>query len=160
MAILGPNGVQKLSVPVKDRGKKIIVKDIKVSNGEPWQRVHLQSIITAYSSSPYFEYYQDYVTPLYNKKWDYLIDLNIATTDIVRKLLKLQTPTETTTCYAGEYQKETTDLRIHPSFKKYQITERHFKPYIQVFGDKYGFIPNLSVLDLLFNVGPQTKEYL
>ncbi len=160
--IYSPNGPQSLVIPVIRPDKpKTIVKDTLISYDEDWAIVHRRSIETAYNSSPFFLYYKDDLLSITDKKHKYLFDLN---NEILTKLINI-TGIETVLKLTQNYieQPEHPDLRnvIYPKRKNNTIsTGFNLPPYTQVFDKKHGFIPNLSIIDLLFNEGPNTVEYL
>lgn len=156
--IHSPNGKLDLIVPVvKGANVHTPVKDVKISYEFNWQRLHWLSLQTSYRSSAYFEFYEDDFAPFYHQKWTYLFDFNIELTQLLIKRLKLNAPFEFTSAYE-EPSDEIADFRsiIHP--KKESIYPA--KAYFQVFEDRNGFIPDLSVVDLLFNQGPQSTKFL
>ena len=157
-SIHSPQGKLDLIVPVI-RGSKVHtkVKDVRISYDFNWQRLHWLSIQTCYRSSAYFEFYEDHFAPFYEKKWDFLFDYNLELFQIILQQLKLNLKFSYTDSYQKEYP-EFADLRenIHPKI----TSELKVKPYYQVFEDRNGFIPNLSIVDLLFNQGPQSAQYL
>ncbi|WP_062125625.1 WbqC family protein [Geofilum rubicundum] len=156
--IYGANGPMPLTVPVvKESGKKTATKEVRVSYDTPWNEVHWKSIEAAYNSSPYYLYYKDDIEPLFTKKWDLLSDLNAEALRITMECTGVDTPIT----YSREYHSGNTemlDLRevIHP--KKDFHTDKQFLPrqYRQVFGIEKPFVPNLSILDLIFNKGPES----
>ncbi len=158
--ILSPNGKQTLSVPViKKSGNKQLVKDVKIDYKTDWQSLHLKSLKTAYFSSPFFEFYIDAFLPFFEKKYTFLFDLNI---EILQTLLnELEIKKEITFSEKYEFSYPFNDFRnsIHPKIK---LNTEYFKPeiYTQVFFDRFNFVPNLSVLDLLFNEGPAAESFL
>ncbi|MCD4746175.1 MAG: WbqC family protein [Bacteroidales bacterium] len=161
--IYSANGMQRLSIPViKVDGNHTCIKDIQISYFENWQKIHWKSIESAYNSSPFFLYYQDDIKPFHFKKYKFLIDFNQDILNVILKLIGIKTIVK----YTSAYQKESSgipDLRnkIKPGKKIYDNNKLNIIPhYTQVFEAKYGFIPNLSIIDLLFNEGPNTKEYL
>jgi hypothetical protein len=158
--IYGANGKLDLTIPVEKHPEKTYTKDIRISTNNHWQKVHWRSIEAAYRSSPYFEYYEMEFTTLYQQSYDLLFDFNIQLQKLVLTLLSIDTKIH----FTERYEKKTvdTDLRILISPKNKSLTRLSFepKPYTQVFSDRLGFIPNLSILDLLFNEGPHAKEYL
>lgn len=156
--IYGANGPLALTVPVvKVPGKKILTKDVRVSYDTPWHEVHWKSIEAAYNSSPYYLYYKDDIEPLFIKKWDFLKDLNEAALNVTMESAGVVTPVLYSEDYHPEYA-SVKDLRevIHP--KKDLLGDPDFLPqaYRQVFGLDKSFVPNLSILDLLFNKGPES----
>jgi hypothetical protein len=158
MYIYSPNGIQLLNIPVKhskeNRHQK--TKDIKLETAFDWQKQHFKSLEAAYRTSPFFEYYEDLITPIFTKKHTFLMDLNFETIAIVSKCLGLSFDASKTEEYFHEV-KHYTDLRILTNGKK---DTHQFAPYTQVFGDKYGYLNNLSILDLLFNEGRYALDYL
>jgi hypothetical protein len=157
--IASANGVQDLIVPIQHGNKeRVPMKDIRISYEFDWQRLHWLSIQTAYRSSAYFEYYEDDFIRFYEEKFTYLVDFNVAQLELILKSIKLKRTVGFTEEYVAE-PSEMIDLRnlIHP--KKESIWPDP-KEYYQVFSDKNGFYPDLSIIDLLFNQGPQSKSYL
>ena len=156
--IYNSNGKQLLSIPVKhltkDKRKK--TKDTLVENDFNWQDQHFKSLQIAYRTSPFFEFYEDDLAPIFEKKYKYLQDINIDTFLFVSDALQLENSFSKT----KEYQVETSekDFRLLAEIK--HQPEKLVEKYIQMFDDKHGFIPNLSILDLLFMEGPNTISYL
>lgn len=149
------NGIMDLTIPVDKEGKdKVLTKDIRIANHTNWQIQHWRAIESAYNSTPFFEYYKDDFLPLYEKKWEFLWDFNMALQDKVLELLDITVNIEPTPEY-NEYTDEILDLRekIHP---KLSPVKKVFTPYYQVFKEKFGFIENLSIIDLLFNMGNES----
>lgn len=153
------NGVLELFVPIQHgRKERVAMKDVRINYDHPWQRLHWLSLQTAYRSSAYFEYYEDDLLPFYEKKYEFLMDFHVDQLTLLLKLLKLKKEIKFTDSYQ-ELDSAEQDFRkiIHPK-KPSLISDQ--KPYYQLFEDKNGFIPNLSVIDLLFSQGPQAKNYL
>ncbi|WP_442587149.1 WbqC family protein [Pedobacter sp. AW31-3R] len=157
--IYSPNGKLDLFLPVI-KGSKFHtkVKDVKISYDFKWQRLHWLSIESCYRNSAYFEYYEDEFVTFYEKKYDYLFDYNLELFQWVLKQLKKNTELQFTEEYIKELPPES-DFRTKLHFKNPEYTVP-VKPYFQVFEDRMGFLPNLSIVDLLFNQGPQSKHYL
>lgn len=157
--IYGANGKLKLILPLERRGTRTPMKDVKIDNSQDWQKLHWRSLESAYRSSPYFEYYEGYFTPFYQEKFESLIDFNKALFEKITTLLQIDTPVSYTTKYEKEYE-GFEDLReiIHPKIVNPK-NSIDFE-YMQVFDTKYGFIPNLSMLDLMFNEGPRCVAFL
>lgn len=157
--IASANGVQTLSIPiVKPDTPKALTRDIRIADHDNWQHLHWMAIVSAYNSTPFFEYYADDFAPFYEKKWEFLFDFNEALRETVCRLLDIQ-PRIT---LSSQYEKDLpagADFRdsIHP---KKPFDASLFKPYYQVFEAKLGFQPNLSIIDLLFNMGPEAVLYL
>jgi len=160
--VLGGNGVIQLIVPVvKGRGPKILIKDLKISYDTDWQRNHWRTIFSAYSSSPFFEYYKDDIHPFFEIKHKFLLDFNLKIHETICELLEIENNTELTPDFE-KVPEGTINLRESISPKIKNQNELHFQPvaYTQVFSDKLGFVPNLSILDLLFNEGPNGYSVL
>ena len=157
--IYSPNGIQLLNIPVK-HSKQVHqkTKDVKIENDFDWQKQHFKSLEAAYRSSPFFEYFEDDIRPIFEKKHIFLMDLNFETIDIVSKFLRMKLEYETTTEYFQEVDTNVVlDYRILADGKK---DTSQFEVYPQVFEEKQGFLNNLSVLDLLFNEGKFALDYL
>lgn len=160
--IYSPNGRQTLVVPLAGRTERTITKDIRISYNDPWQKLHWRSFEAAYRRSAFFEFYEDDIHPFYTeKKYDFLIDFNLALMELINTMLKLNVKFSTT----ATYEKNPTaiaDFRsiLSPKSKLSADSGFQLKEYAQVFDLKHGFIPNLSIVDLLFNHGPRTLEYL
>ena len=153
--IASPNGSLDLVVPVV-RGAKLHTpyKDVKISYEDRWQRLHWLSMQTCYRSSAYFEFYEDGLAPFYEKRYEYLFDYNYDVLTWLFKQLKLSSDLTVTAQYE-------TDVKVdyRNVMTKKQVPNVQTKPYFQVFSDRNEFIPNLSIVDLLFNQGPQAKNY-
>lgn len=157
-SIQSPNGKLDLIVPViKGSKNHTVVKDVKISYDFNWQRLHWMSLQTSYRSSAYFEFYEDEFAPFYEKRWDYLFDYNLEVFALLLKFLKLNVSWSFTEKYENEYD-GFNDFReiIHPKV----YSDYPAKPYFQVFEDRHGFMPNLSIVDLLFNQGPQAVKFI
>lgn len=161
--ILSGNGPIPLTIPVvKSNGNKTQVKDIKIFNSEAWQTNHLRALKAAYHNSPFYEYYIDALLPVWDKKWNYLVDLNTFILECIREEIEHDFQFQLTNEYldASKYEKDLRDT-IHPKIQ-FQKADPSFQPpiYHQVFLNRFPFHPNLSILDLLFNKGPETADYL
>jgi hypothetical protein len=155
--IAGPNGTLNLAVPVKKGSNNHTpYKDMKISNEDNWQRIHWLSLETSYRSSSYFEFYEDAFHPFYHKKFDFLYDYNLALLEVILKAIKLPISYDFTTEYEKGYV-DMADLRQSLNWKNQSNYQS--KPYFQVFEDKYGYQNNLSIVDLLFNQGPQASKF-
>ena len=157
--IYSPNGIQLLNIPVKhSKLSHQKTKDIQIENDFEWQKQHFKSLEAAYRSSPFFEYFEDDIRPIFEKKHTFLLDLNFETFDFILKSMRLKLEYETTTEYFQELDTTIiTDFRELANGKK---DTSEFESYTQVFDDKHGFINNLSVLDVLFNEGKFALDYL
>ena len=157
--IASANGLQALSIPVEKPGTlKAPTRDIRISEHGNWRRLHWNSFLSAYNLSPFFEYYADDFRPFYEKKYTYLLDFNEELRAMICNLLDIHPsikPTEKYNPHAENDFRQTIDPR-HP-FPDPQFTPR---PYYQVFREKHGFLPNLSIIDLLFNMGAEAVFYL
>lgn len=158
--IAAPDGELPLSIPtVKPDTPKCPMKDIRISDHGNWRHLHWNAIESAYNSTPFFEYYKDDFRPFYEKKYEFLIDFNEELCRMICELIGLHPNMERTEAYKTDFTSDETDFRerIHPK-KDFHIEDPEFvaKPYYQVFGQKLGFIPNLSIIDLLFNMGPES----
>lgn len=158
--IAGPSGRIDLTVPtVKSDSLKCPTKDIRISDHGNWRHLHLYALESAYGHTPYFEYYRDDFVPFYEKRYDFLMDFNEALQEMICGLIDMQPCVERTSDYVQEVDGGALDLRevIHPKRDYYRM-DRAFKvlPYYQVFQEKQGFLPNLSIVDLLFNLGPES----
>ncbi len=164
--IAAANGAQALTVPVERAAGAQQVRDIRISDHGNWRHIHWHALLSAYSESPFFDYYADDIRPFFERKWEFLYDYNM---EICRKMCELLDitphidPTEQYV-HADELPRqdcEMTDFRdaIDP---KHPLEDRDFTPknYYQVYAAKHGFLPNLSVLDLLFNMGTEAIFYL
>ncbi|MCD4790358.1 MAG: WbqC family protein [Bacteroidales bacterium] len=158
--IYGANGMQSLSLPViKVNGNHTKVKDIKISNSVQWQKTHWRSIVSAYNHSPFFLYYRDELEPFYTKTFKYLLDYNQKLLEMLFYLLDINIKIIYTEKFIEKDNYRFIDLRNRFSPKK-ENPDIVFPAYTQVFEVNHGFIPNLSIIDLLFNEGPNTVEYL
>lgn len=157
-SIYGPQGKQNLSVLLSNKSSRIPFKDIKLSYDEPWNVLHWRSLETAYGSSPFFEFYKDELKPIYNRKWDYLIDLNIAGIELIISWLNVDIWPKKSERYMTQTE-GFFDLRTLD--KKEEFSKNLLPTYNQVFMDQGNpFIPNLSILDLIFNHGPESISKL
>lgn len=156
--IATPNGIQALTIPIKhNKGIRQKTKEVRIDNTYRWQRKHLKSLQTAYRSSPYFEFYEDEIIPLYERPHKFLLDFLFITQELSFELLQLDIDYLKTSQYDLNYPQHL-DVRYLAEAKKNQ--EFEVKPYKQVFESKHSFIPNLSILDLLFNEGPNALSLL
>lgn len=155
--VMTANGVESLSVPVvKVNGNHTMTKDMALSPIEPWQHIHSRCLESAYKASPYFDHYYDYLRPIFEGHFERLVDLNDAALRAVLNMLKVKKEIVHTTDYVHEAEN---DFREAFSPKK-PFDANLFPTYYQVFSEKFPFAPDLSVLDLVFNEGPEAVEYL
>ncbi|QXV64667.1 WbqC family protein [Mucilaginibacter sp. 21P] len=156
--IYSPDGLLSLVVPVVKGSKNHTkTKDVKISYDFRWQRLHWMSLQACYRRSAYFEYYEADFAPFYEKRYDYLLDYNRELFELLLRLTKNKLEVSFTDTYETEYP-GLTDLRNAFNAKATLATEQ--KQYFQVFEERNGFLPNLSIVDLLFNQGPQAANYL
>jgi len=156
--ILSAHGTQSLSVPVYMGSlHKTPVKEIKIDYSKRWQQVHLRTLITSYGSSPYFEYYFDIIEKSITRNNSYLIDLNTELTESLLEMLNIEKPIAYTDNFEPVGENEI-DFRykISPKEKTCHIQ----KEYMQVFNQGGKFVPRLSIIDLIFNTGPDAGQYL
>ncbi|VXC37511.1 conserved hypothetical protein [Flavobacterium sp. 9AF] len=157
MYIYSPNGIQMLNIPIK-HSKEIHqkYKDVKIENAFGWQKNHFKSLEAAYRTSPFFEYFEDELHLIFQKEHTFMMDLNFQIFEIINSCLGIHLPYQITDEFFHEVENGT-DFRYLANGKKDSFVN---EPYTQVFNEKKGFIPNLSILDLLFNEGRHAKDYL
>jgi hypothetical protein len=158
--IAAANGRQILTVPVeKPATLKCPTRDIRISNHGNWRHSHWNALVSAYNMSPFFEYYADDFRPLYENAYKYLIEYNEVIRGVICDLLDLHPVVTQTEKYIPEVPN---DFRTEPDLLRRPNPDASFtpRPYYQVFRDKHGFIPHLSIVDLLFNMGPESILFL
>jgi len=155
------SGILSLTIPVKRiNGNHTKISDIQIDNSKNWQQLHWRSIVTAYNKTPYFLFYRDLLESLFTRKYDLLVDFDREILNVLLKELKFKT---LELCYTEEYvtKPEFSDLRnsFHP---KYPLRDINcvLPRYIQAFEEIHGYLPDLSIIDLLFNLGPDALPYL
>ena len=156
------NGPQALTVPIERQFTINCIKDIRISDHGNWRHLHWNALQSAYGESPFFDYYQDDIRPFFEQRWDYLLDFNEAIREKMCELLDIQPKVD--------YSKEFTVYSLSSCVPDYRMVIRPKNPepdpdftpkrYYQVYEQKHGFLPNLSILDLLFNMGPESIFYL
>ena len=160
--ILTANGPLALTIPVvRPNGNHTLIKNIRIDNSVKWAREHWRAIESAYRSSAYFELVADYFTPYYTKEWKFLWDFNSSINNTIVDLLEVDVKFGETTKFEKSPE-NLMDYRNIFSPKKKDLISEEFeaKPYYQVFENKFGFTPNLSVLDLICNCGMESVLYL
>ena len=162
--IASSEGRQDLTIPVvKPDTPDIPIKDIRISNHGNWRHLHWNALCSAYNHTPYFEYYRDDFLPFYEKKWDFLIDYNEELIALVCSLMNVFPRISRTSVYEKVVPADCVDMRTLICPKNgpgKSVSSFEVKPYYQVFADKNGFFENLSVVDLLFNLGPASVFYV
>ncbi len=155
--IYGANGKMALTVPVSySQNNRQLYKNVKIANEESWQIQHLKSLQSAYSMSPFFEFYIDELIPLFENPFEYILDFNLKCFEVLLSALQLHIEP----MYTSTFEKEPIGKTDFRNLAKRTVKVSSFEPYTQVFTEKHGFISNLSILDLLFNEGPNTELYL
>jgi hypothetical protein len=156
--IYAANGKLTLSIPVKKvDGNHTRVKDIEIDHNQPWQKLHWRAIESSYNSSPFFLYYRDELEPFYQKQYKFLIDINRELLALLCTLIGIKTEIN----YSKEYIEPTSAIiDMRNAFSPKKPGSLVHKDYKQVFDDKNGFIPDLSIIDLLFNEGKFSRELL
>jgi hypothetical protein len=179
--VAGAQGVVNLSVPlVRGRGQKTLVRDVRISNRQPWQAQHWKTIVSCYSRSPWFDHYRDELEGLYRRKSDFLLDWDLACFDWSVRVVGLAIPVGLTERWERDYSaSEAVDWRgrlkpkdreedgglgggssgVGLADREADAADRPVR-YRQVFEERTGFIPNLSILDLLFCEGKNAMDYL
>ena len=152
------NGPQALTVPIERQFTINCIKDIRISDHGNWRHLHWNALHSAYGESPFFDYYQDDIRPFFEQRWDYLFDFNEAIREKMCELLDIQPKVDYSKEFTVNYMKDYR-MVIRP---KNPEPDPDFTPkrYYQVYEQKHGFLPNLSILDLLFNMGPESIFYL
>ena len=158
--IAGSHGVINLSVPLENgRNQRILFKEVTISHTQNWEQIHWRTIVSCYNRSPFFEYYREDLEKLIFTKRKFLLDLNLETFSWLIGALHTPIPTSLTSSYLVSYPQNTLDLRGY-FLPKNEASLLSGFTYQQVFQDRNGFIPNLSILDLLFCCGPNAKTLL
>ena len=162
--ILSANGILNLSIPIKKNKSEKVVNAIEISYKEDWQKNHWRAITSAYKNSPYFDFFEDDLKVFYSNKYNLLIDYNIDQLKFIIKVLKQKKNIQLTKQYESNPE-SVIDLRtiIHPKqcyLSDKLVANKLDQSYYQTFENKISFTPNLSILDLLFNKGLHTIDYL
>jgi len=152
--IVSANGKLNLIIPLQHSGNRKM-KDIKISNSENWQHLHLKSIKTAYQRSPYFEYYEDHFVKLYQTKQNYLLDFTLETMQKSFDIFKIPFEYSLSNEYKTEYEYD-----FRNKFSAKELQKNNINPYIQVFSDRMEFQKDVSIIDLICNIGTNCATYL
>lgn len=166
--IAAPNGPQALTIPVSHEGDKLLTRDIRISDHGNWRRLHWNALQTAYGESPFFEYYADDLRPFFERRWEFLYDFNMEITLLLCQLLDIHPAIAPTDRYISSGNPESSDQScLLADFRevirpKHPLPDPDFtpQPYYQVYAERHGFLPNLSILDLLFNEGNESIFFL
>ncbi len=176
MVIATTNGPLALTIPT-NHDTSMAMKDIRISDHANWRHVHWNALLSAYGESPFFEYYQDDIRPFYEKKYEFLFDFNMETMQKMIELLDIRPNISLTDHYVLSEERRTKCEEINiphstpgPSISdfresirpKHPLPDPEFTPrrYYQVYEQKHGFLPNMSILDLLFNEGNEAIFHL
>ena len=161
--ILSANGMLSLSIPVKKTDDlKIYTKDIRIDYNSRWTLIHQRAIESAYRSSPFYIYYADDIMPMYEKKFNFLLDFNTEFQNVISELIGIKSKVQLTSDFKKvEGTLDDFTVSISPKLLN-QKPDNTFQciSYYQVFEQKFGFVANLSILDLLFNMGPSAIDIL
>ncbi|TWV13288.1 WbqC family protein [Bacteroidaceae bacterium HV4-6-C5C] len=158
--IASTSGELALSIPViKPDAPKCPMRDIRISDHGNWRHLHWNALFSSYNHTPFFEFYRDDFQPFYEKKYSFLIDFNSELCNLVCSLIDIQPTISYTEEYKTKLSLDEEDFRerIHPK-KDWRTEDTDFisRSYYQVFQEQQGFLPNLSIIDLLFNMGPES----
>jgi hypothetical protein len=156
--IYGANGRLDLVVPLVHCKEKTRIDEKKISYVHPWQNQHWKSICSAYRSAPYFEFFEKDFEEFFRQRHEFLFDFNLALTQRLLKVLRIQKELQ----FTGVFEKSPAEIKDLRRLSEPKIfnNEINAETYYQVFGNKFGFIPNLSIIDLLFNEGLNTLKVL
>ncbi|NLX40762.1 MAG: WbqC family protein [Bacteroidales bacterium] len=156
-------GKESLSIPIlKEAYQKVPIRDVRIDYSRPWLQQHKRAILSAYNSSPFFEYYMDDLFPILDRKKTFLFDLNLLLLDKCLELTGIKAAIEFTSEYHKEYPEGDFRNIIQPKYRGENLLVRYKKEktWTQVFSDRFGFIGNLSIIDLLSNEGPNAISYI
>ena len=171
--IASPNGVLPLTIPiVKPETPKVLMRDTRISDHGNWRHLHWQALTSSYRRTPFFEFYADDFRPFYERKWEFLVDFNMALQETVCRLMDIDVTVTRTASYYGDSQLSNLNSLIGSAaslveeLSTFNSQLSTFNsplptpPYYQLFSDRHGFMADLSIVDLLFNMGPESILYL
>lgn len=175
--IAAVNGPQTLTVPIQRyENAKCLMRDVRISNHGNWRHLHWNALLSAYGESPFFDYYADDLRPFFERKWEFLFDFNLELTHCICRLLDIEPTIRPTETYVGTADAPAPEGSCSPESQpaapfadfrdairpKHPLPDAAFRPrpYYQVYRLRHGFLPNLSILDLLFNEGNEAVLYL
>lgn len=157
-------GLLRLSLPLAGgKNQQQPIREVKLKYDEPWQNQHWSAIKSAYGKSPFFEHYEHLFLPIFQEKYEYLWDWNWDLLQMILKIISFEKKIELSTEYEKEVRNQVVDFRnkISPKEnKKFEDADFKQSKYVQVFEAENGFLPNLSILDLIFCTGPEAEIYL
>ena len=142
-----PQGPLSLSVPVQKAEGKVAMRDVRISDHGNWRHQHWTALMSSYGQSPFYEFYADDFAPFYERKWVFLADFNEDLLRLVCQLMDIEVAWQRTTSYSNRHD-------------WYMPSDEPVRPYYQSFSSRHGFLPDLSCIDLLFNMGPESVFYL
>ena len=152
-----PNGALALTIPIVKTEGKTMMRDVRISDHGNWRHQHWVALESSYRQSPFFEYYADDFAPFYEKKWEFLADFNEELMALVASLLDIQKPVARTMAYeAYEANGANGSYGANGANEANEVA----RSYYQVFASRHGFLPDLSIVDLLFNLGPEGVLWL
>ena len=158
-----PSGALTLTIPVVKTEGKSLMRDVRISDHGNWRHQHWVALESSYRQSPFFEYYADDFAPFYEKKWEFLADFNEELMALTASLLDIQKPISRTMAYEGqEVYEPNKPYEANEAYRANGAYGSHWapRPYYQVFASRHGFLPDLSIVDLLFNLGPEGVLWL
>lgn len=158
--IIGANGPLQLHVPRSKTDQRQTIGQCAIHNTDEWRKLHWRSLVSAYRNSPYFAYYEDELLPFFEEEHTNLFELGLKSLHLVCGILGIERTFQLTEHYVADFQG--LDLRNAWNKRNYELQSpiQHFPSYIQVFSDRFAFMPDLSILDLVFCQGPRSVEYL
>ncbi|MDY6297185.1 MAG: WbqC family protein [Alloprevotella sp.] len=162
MVIAAASGPLTLSIPVAHTGGKVPICEVEVSTHGNWTHLHWQAIVSAYRQTPFFDYYADDIRPFFEHPPRFLVELNEGLRLTVCRLLGITTPLHPTQSFHERVPEDVEDCRTLISPRCPLSDDKRFQPapYYQVFSSRHGFLPGLSICDLLFNMGPESRIVL